>query len=311
MNNENKNILVIINSKSGKGKSFEVYNKFIKNYLEKENYILNEIYSKFDGHFSQYLKNNIDTIDFMKFIVVLGGDGTLHYIINDLINIDKKIPIVIIPTGSGNGLFKTITFENNTAYNVHNSLKILKNKDIKNCDLITVNNGIKKIYSSLAISWGFISDVDLKTEFLRKLGSFRFDLGAIWFLLRKKSYYGKFSYEKNDNENIIIEGHFFHFWACNCSWPSCNTCASPLSKMDDGYMYISYILLPINRCKLLSILLKMNNGEYVYDKNVKYIKTKKFSLETKTGTIVIDGEKQSENIRKIDCEVNNNYPFFC
>ena len=40
MEAEKNNILVIINSKSGKGKSYEVYNKFIKNYLniKKENF---------------------------------------------------------------------------------------------------------------------------------------------------------------------------------------------------------------------------------------------------------------------------------
>ena len=77
-----------------------------------------------------------------------------------------------------------------------------------------------------------------------------------------------------------------------------------MSKIDDGYIYISYILEPLSRCELFKILLKLNNGKYIYDKNVIYIKTKQFSLDTKNGKIVVDGELQ--DFKNIHCQILKN-----
>ena len=78
-----------------------------------------------------------------------------------------------------------------------------------------------------------------------------------------------------------------------------------MSLLNDDYIYISYIKAPISRCKLFKILLKLNNGNYIYDKDVSYIKTKKFNLEIETGNIVIDGELQS-GLQKIQCCIEKN-----
>ena len=53
----------------------------------------------------------------------------------------------------------------------------------------------------------------------------------------------------------------------------------------------------------------MNNGNYIYNKNVNYIKTKKFKLKIKSGDIVIDGEHTKHN--EIICKIDTKYPFLC
>ena len=80
-----------------------------------------------------------------------------------------------------------------------------------------------EIYSFLAISWGFISDLDIKTEWMRSLGSFRFDLGAVWNIIRKPKYKGRLSFYNEDNKEIVIKNNFIHLWACNTSHASYST----------------------------------------------------------------------------------------
>ena len=78
-----------------------------------------------------------------------------------------------------------------------------------------------------------------------------------------------------------------------------------MSRLDDNYIYISYIKAPISRCELVKIILKMNNGKFIYDKCVGYVKTKQFSLEIDNGDIVVDGELQ-KSLKSIECSIQKN-----
>ena len=69
-----------------------------------------------------------------------------------------------------------------------------------------------------------ISDIDINTEWLRFLGSFRFDLGGIWNIIKKPIFTGKLKYLDDNNIEIIEQGKFCYIWACNTSHSSYNTC---------------------------------------------------------------------------------------
>ncbi len=323
------NILVVINNKSGKKNAQSIFNKFLKESFDKSKsnvqlrkFIINN--NNIDiSIFDKYLEAQDDFIKDVKLLIIMGGDGTVNTILSSLIHKQIVIPIAIVPVGSGNGLFKSITYETKKEYSVLESIKIIQQfllnytndeskliKNNLNANLMKVSidndeNKKKQLNSFLSITWGFISDVDINTEFIRCFGSIRFDLGAFWYLLQKKLSTGTFQYYTDDDEIITVKGDFFHFWACNSSWASENTFSSPMSLLNDDYIYISYIKAPISRCKLFRILLKMNNGNYVYDKDVSYIKTKKFNLEIETGNIVIDGELQT-GLQKIQCCIEKN-----
>ena len=182
--------------------------------------------------FEDYFKRNIEIIKQINLLIIMGGDGTIHTILTKFLNENIIIPVAIVPLGSGNGLFKSITYETKKESSLLESIKIIKqfisnktndktndktnylSKHTMHANLIKVkdnNNLNKNLNSLLAVSWGFISDVDIKTEYMRGIGSLRFDLGAIYYLMKKKLYKGTFKY-KNDNDEIVtIKGDFFHF----------------------------------------------------------------------------------------------------
>lgn len=50
----------------------------------------------------------------------------------------------------------------------------------KSIDLMCFEMEEKKIISFLSLSWAFIAEVDLNSEFLRFLGGARFDIYGTW-----------------------------------------------------------------------------------------------------------------------------------
>lgn len=61
-------------------------------------------------------------------------------------------------------------------------------------DVLTAHTVEGTKYFCLLADWGIIADVDIESEKYRRIGEMRFFLGAMYCILRKKSYPGKLSY---------------------------------------------------------------------------------------------------------------------
>ena len=92
---------------------------------------------------------------------------------------------------------------------------------------------------------------------------------------------------------IIYKGEFLHFWANNTSHGSEITHSSPGAEFDDGYIHISFMMMPVSRWELFQLLWKIDSGTFINLPKVTYIKTTEFTLKTYGGHIMIDGEKSN------------------
>lgn len=280
--------ILFINPASGKGNSMEIIESKKKELDERYN--IQYIQTLYNGFIEDYISKNLTEFrnSQSKAIIGVGGDGILFEIINSLQKFELDIPIGIIPTGTGNGYFKSISVEEDKEYSIQSSLSILENINIKKKDLLYVKNLNK--YMSLGVAWGIISDLDIYSEYLRRLGSVRFIIGAILGILRYKSYEGILKYKNKMNEWIEVTGNFIYFWACNISHGSYDIKCSPGAKSDDGNIYISYVNEDISRYQLSKILLGLFSGTHIENPHVKYIKTTEFKLDIKEGILTLDGE---------------------
>ena len=241
--------LVFINPNSGNGKSyFSVWLQCKK------------IFDKFDITYTIFPTLNVgsayntilhmesNTLENINVIVCISGDGTVHEIVNglccrgDAVKF-SRIPIAIIPTGSGNALFtnmekfKHIKFDKvlndeckspKTNCNKIYNEEILDNNDesederknvVSSCSRILKKDNIlvdicqisrrstnTSLYSFLSQSYGLFAAVDIGTEFLRSLGSARFSFGALYNILWKKIYKCELYYAgSNANERLFPE----------------------------------------------------------------------------------------------------------
>ncbi len=85
-----RRIAIVCNPKSGKGKPIKLLPE-LQSFLSKEN-----------TPFQSYIENLPDSLDAFSDICILGGDGTINFVINHFKEI--SIPISIIPCGTGNDI---------------------------------------------------------------------------------------------------------------------------------------------------------------------------------------------------------------
>jgi sphingosine kinase len=103
-------------------------------------------------------------------ILCCSGDGVLHEVINALYHRNDDsgsyTPLGIIPGGSSNGYAKCICDESKEEYSPEMCAYIIAKGQFKNVDImeIEMKSSEKKIYASLNITYGLISDIDLNSE---------------------------------------------------------------------------------------------------------------------------------------------------
>ncbi len=124
-----KTVLIIANPKAGKGKPLKNLPE-VQNHLQSIGYI-SETYFTQNTTDYEGIQGAIDALKKLDCLVVIGGDGTLNDIVNS-IPVDFRIPIILLPCGSGND-FATYLYGKRTIPEILNSL--LKN------EIITINIG--------------------------------------------------------------------------------------------------------------------------------------------------------------------------
>ena len=124
------------------------------------------------------------------------------------------------------------------------------------------------------------------------------------FMMLGISFEGTLEFVDEIDRELKIEGNFVFFLASNLSHTSWSSITSPMSKPDDGYIYLSYALQPCSSFKLLNILLGLEDGSYI--KNVKYVKTTWFNIvpysNDKDLFYDIDGERF--DIEPVEVSIN-------
>ncbi|GAB4541206.1 MAG: hypothetical protein Tsb0014_32920 [Pleurocapsa sp.] len=302
-----RRLKILLNPNSGKQQASEIYQEIRplleRSYLE---FSLVETFSAKDT--KDYIANmDLTTTDGL---VIIGGDGTVHDVLNALMSrqdreLAIKINIGVIPAGTGNGLCKTLLELSQEPYDpVSAAFLIAKNKQ-QSCDIATVEQNGKLNYSFLSLAWGFISDVDIESEKLRFLGTLRIDIYALMLILLLRSYRGRFSFIPHPDWKPlncgaiakqgkwhVIEDDFVLFWAMNTSWAAHDLNTAPHAKLDDGAMDVLIVRRGASRRQLLKAFLSCSQGKHISLPYVEYYQVMSFKLEplTDKGILVVDGE---------------------
>ena len=214
----------------------------------------------------------------------MGGDGTLHEIINGLLNRSdgNTIPIGIIPTGSGNSFSRDIKL--NT---IDQAIDVIINNKPKYIDVIKVTNQENVLYSCNIIGWGLVNRIGERAEKYRWLGSIRYTIFSIIEVMRFKSKYAKLSIGNNH-----ISDQFSFVTISNTIHAGNNMKIAPNAKINDGLLDIITINQTVSKLKLLILLPKVYSGNHIKHKEINYYQGEKIVLETKQNdSLNIDGEK--------------------
>jgi YegS/Rv2252/BmrU family lipid kinase len=235
----------------------------------------------FAGH-AKELANQLNITEYDGFIGI-GGDGTLHEIINGMLSRHdgRKIPIGIIPGGSGNSYMHDLQLTDPLK-----AAKAIINGKTRALDTakVEVNHIIK--YSNNMIGWGLVTDVGNKAEHFRWLGTNRYTILSVVEVLRHKSRPATLIMDDKK-----IEDEFTFIIACNSIHVGKGMKMAPKARLDDGLIDLIVIRSGVSRTRLLQVLPKLFDGSHINEPELEYYQTSQFSLIPETDEILnIDGE---------------------
>ncbi|XP_022095454.1 sphingosine kinase 2-like isoform X2 [Acanthaster planci] len=141
-------------------------------------------------------------------IIVVAGDGLVYEVLNGMMNHQDpssvlKVPIGIIPAGSGNALYAAVMSkvgEQTVKLPALHAAFVVCKGGHRPMDLVSINTKSHHIHSFLALTWGIIADIDIESERLRWMGKPRFTIGTIIRVLNLRRYRGILSFLPVDNQ---------------------------------------------------------------------------------------------------------------
>ena len=272
--------ILTINPHGGTKQGRSILNK-VEPIFNAENTELHIIETTYAGH-AKEIANQINLSNYDAFIAI-GGDGTLHEVVNGMLtrNDGVKIPIGIIPGGSGNsymhdlGLADPIEATNAI---LHGQKRLV--------DTISIEANHVIQYGMNMVGWGLVSDVGKMAEKWRWLGPSRYTILSILEVFRKKNHFATLIIG-----NEKIEGDFTFIIACNSIHIGRGMKMAPKAKLDDGLIDLIVVRANITRYRLLKTLPMLFDGTHIDQPEVSYYQTSQFSLHPKKNvTLNIDGE---------------------
>ena len=105
---DKRHILIVINPASGRS-TFEKRLSYLKEKLSQAGFKYLEFFTEYDGRGT--LTSFIGEHPEITEIIVLGGDGTLNYVVNE--SLENPLPIGIVSNGTGNDSVKSLHGEMN------------------------------------------------------------------------------------------------------------------------------------------------------------------------------------------------------
>ena len=272
--------VVIVNPKSGKRKGLEIVEK-IRPIFESKNISLSIIETRYQGN----AKELVQTMDYnsIKGILVVGGDGTLNEVVNGMLNRNdnSKVPIGIIPGGSGNSFSADLKILD--PIQAANKICLLNSKFI---DVLELDMNHEMNFAINLVGWGLVKDVGLRAEKLRWLGPIRYTIAAIIEIFSNKS----------RKTELIINGKKFlgeytFIIGCNSIHVGNGMKMAPNAKLNDGLLDLIIVEGNISKTRLLSVMPQLFKGTHIKEKEVEYLQVKSFSIYPSYDDILnIDGE---------------------
>jgi len=243
-----------------------------------KNGILVQPYRVLDAN-NEYLINILKS-GVYSFVIASGGDGTISFVANILLDNNIKIPIGIIPSGTCNDFAKCLGINS-----LKESIEIILGGKTLDCDVGYINNH-QYFLSTFAggnfVDVSFSTNSDLKKNF----GPLAYYLKGMSEVANIKSFDLRVVADEH-----LVEGKFILFLIVNGKQAAGFPNLLNDADFTDGYMDI-ILIKKCSNINLASIFFKVLSKESMNDKNVIILKAKKCELTSKSPiALTVDGEK--------------------
>ena len=278
----------IVNPAAKNRGSLKIWKK-VKKYLEQESIDYEFWYTEYEGHACELTKEILERKN-DSLIVAVGGDGTIHEVINGAAEF-KNARISYIPAGSGNDFSRGYHIDKN-------AIKALNNLCQNSQQTAPIDLGfyqtVKKGYFVNSLGMGLDAAVtkavnESKSKYyFNKIGAGK--LVYLYFFFIKWLTY------KPIHVSLTVDGlelNYQNVWLVTISnqpYFGGGIKISPNSKPDDGLFHI-IIVHNISKMKLISMFVTVAWGGHLKIKGVEELKGKQIKLSSEQPALIhADGD---------------------
>lgn len=271
-----KKYLCTLNPLSGTHKAQKMLSS-LRNDFANDVFIVLE--SKSPGYFSRFIDQTLLTD--IDAVLVLGGDGTMHDVVNALYeNKRLDIPVLLFPAGSGNAF--NHDFDSLTYQKASDRLRQFRTMSI---DLMKIEMDNHSYISFNMIGWGLINDISRLAEDLRWLGPARYTLSSIVQMM-----YNPSALLKVKLDDIQYNEEFSFILILNTKHTGKGMKMAPMADLQDGLLDV----LLVRKTKLMNLIKlfpKIYSGKHIQSPLLEYRQVKNISVHSEyQQALTIDGE---------------------
>tara|TARA_B000000557_G_C20798425_1_gene454353 strand:+ start:1044 stop:1931 length:888 start_codon:yes stop_codon:yes gene_type:complete len=274
-----KKFYMVVNPHGGLKKGLGILEK-VQPIFEENDCELTILKTEYAGHGKDYAYE----VDFTNYdgFCAIGGDGTMHEIINGMLKRPDKrqLPIGLVTGGTGNSFMHDLD-----CLEPENAAKRILTGRERPIDIAKVDANGETLYAFNIVGWGMPTDINILAEKMRWLGEQRYNVASILEVLKGKRRLAKLIIDGN-----TVVGDYGFILGCNTIHTGKGMMMAPLAQLNDGLIDL-IIARKAGRLKLLSLFPKLFKGAHVGDPLVDYHQVKEFSIVPKEDNILnIDGE---------------------
>lgn len=270
---------LIVNPHGGVKKGSGIL-EIVKPVFDEAGAALEIIETEYAGHGRELAK----TMEFDGYdgFCAIGGDGTMHEVVNGMMNREDgtKLPIGLITGGTGNSFMHDMD-----CLDPVNAAKRIVTGRRRPIDILKVNAKDEILYAFNIVGWGMPTEINAIAEKIRWLGGQRYNIASLIEIIRFRQRLATLVIEGNRTV-----GDFGFILGCNTIHTGKGMKMAPLAQLNDGYIDL-IVAHKASRMKLLRMFPKVFSGRHIADPIVEYHQVKSFSVIPKEENILnIDGE---------------------
>ncbi|MCB9769122.1 MAG: diacylglycerol kinase family lipid kinase [Candidatus Omnitrophica bacterium] len=275
----NRRFYVVYNPKGGGGTAPKVLDRFTP-FFKDHGFDL-------DLHETEHPHHGIDLIresDLSAFdgILVVGGDGSIHDIINGLMTREdgKRLPIGILPAGTGNSFMQHLD-----CLDPNEAAERIAGWKPRFVDIAEVRTETQTLYAFNFIGWGTPAEINQRAERMRWLRKHRYTVAALIEILLLHKPFTQLTIEGRTEE-----GPFVFAMGCLVRYTGVGMKVAPLAVCDDGLIDL-LLVRNAGKMELLNVFPKIFSGDHVGHPKLEYLQVKDFSISSEEpGVLNLDGE---------------------
>lgn len=236
-------------------------------------------------------------------VVALGGDGTVHEVVNGLMQIpaERRPRLGVVPIGSGNDFaFAAGAVLNNPQEAVRRAFRGTP----KWVDVARIVDGTGRAeYFDNTVGIGFDGAINIRSRQITYLYGFVMYLTATLLSIAFRFEAPRMKVKYDGGE---IDQNLMMLTVGNGPREGGGFITTPMSKLDDGVLEFVYIH-QLSRFRILQLLPKVMNGTHIHERDVSVKTTTRLVVEADRALpIHIDGElfaPYEANVRRVEIEL--------